>query len=215
MRRLIICLIFSALFFSFFSCSDTEADVSSAFGTAVFDFKDNESAPELRLAVFLQLSSEAQRTDSFTVSNEESGYSWEVSNPGIFNGINREYAYSINLNPPHDGEIPQGSYSVTYYDAAEGKDEARFSVNYKKELVTSTAQTFLEFLQNPNENIAIYDSSGELLFMGKAKPAWKENGEILRDYKLAESKRICYVTPGNAVICLMPEEKLREDSNEQ
>ena len=70
-------------------------------------------------------------------------------------------------------------------------------------------------MPNPNENIAIYDESGELLFMGRAKASWKSNADILRDFKLAESKRICYVTPGNTVICFMPEEKLKEISNEE
>ena len=213
MCNFIVCIIVSVFSFSLFSCSDSEADVVSASGTAVFDYKDKESAPNLRLAVFFQVANEAQRTDSFTVSNEESGYTWEVTNPGIFTGLNREYAYSINLNPPEGKEIPVGTYSVVYYDAAESKDEAKFSVNYKKELVSSTVENFMEFLQNPNENIAVYDGSGELLYMGKAKSTWTNNYDILRDYKLAETKRICYVTPGNTVICLMPEEKLKESEN--
>lgn len=213
MRNFIVCIIVSVFSFSLFSCSDSEADVISASATTVFDYKDKESVPEQRLAVFLQVSNAAQRTDSFTVSNEESGYSWEVIKPGIFKGLNKEFAYSINLNPPEGGEIPVGVYTVVYYDAAENKDEARFSVNYKKELITSNAENFLEFLQNPNENVAVYDDSGELLYMGKTKPAWKSNYDILRDYKLAETKRICYVTPGNNVICLLPKEKLKETEN--
>ena len=107
------------------------------------------------------------------------------------------------------------SYTVEYYDAAESKDEAKFTVYYNKELLKSTTENFKDFLPNPNENIAIYDESGELLFMGRAKASWKSNADILRDFKLAESKRICYVTPGNTVICFMPEEKLKEMSNEE
>ena len=198
------------LLFSVISCSDSETDVLSASATAVFDFEDSESHPKARLAVFFQLGNEAQRSESFTVSNEESGYSWIVSKPGIFTGMNKSYAYSINLSPPEGKEIPVGSYTVTYYDAAENSDEAKFSVNYNKGLLSATSENFREFLPNANENIAIYDDSGELLFMGKEKSSWKTNSGILKDYKLAFSKRLCYVTPGNTVICLMPTENLKE-----
>jgi len=215
MKLSAFCVLLSVFSFSLFSCSDSVADIVSVSATAVFDFKDKESPPSARLAVFFQVSNEAQRSKSFTVSNEDSGYSWFVSNPGIFMGMNKNYTYSINLNPPVGKELPEGAYTVTYYDAAENSDDAKFYINYKKELFTSNSENFKEFLPNANENIAIYDESGELLYMGKAKSSWNSNYDILRDYKLADTKRICYVTPGNAIICLMPAEKLKEVTNEQ
>ena len=215
MRIKIFCLFLIFSIFSFFSCSDSEADVVSVSATAIFDYSEKESVPAQRLAVFFQLANQAQRTESFTVTNDNSGYAWIVSNPGIFTGMNKSYTYSVNLNPPEGKEIPTGIYTVEYYDAAENKDEAKFTVYYNKELLKSTTENFKDFLPNPNENIAIYDESGELLFMGRAKASWKSNADILRDFKLAESKRICYVTPGNTVICFMPEEKLKEISNEE
>ena len=125
--------------------------------------------------------------------------------------MNKNYAYSVNLNAPEGESIPTGSYSVIYSDAAGNQDESKFSVNYKKELLTSNVENFKDFIPNSNENIAIYDDTGELLYMGKAKSAWKTNNMILRDYKLAETKRICFVTPGNTVVCMMPPEKLKTE----
>ena len=200
---------------AFFSCSDSEADVVSATGTVVFDFKDNESAPATRLAVFLQVTNEVPRTESFSVYNSESDYTWNVAKPGIFSGTNKNYAYSANLNAPSGESIPTGEYSVKYFDAAGNDDEAKFSVSYEKKLLTANAQNFKDFLTNPTENIAIYDDAGELLFMGKAKSAWKTNEAIQKDYKLADTKRICFVTSGNTVICMLPAEKLKEESSEQ
>ena len=195
------------------SCSETEADVVSTSVSTVFDFADKESNPSVRLAIFLQVTNEVQRTESFTVSHEESGYSWTVAKPGIFSGLNKNYAYSANLKAPEGAEIPTGLYSVTYTDAAGNQDEIKFSVNYKKELLTSNSETFREFLPNSNENIALYDDSGELLYMGKAKKTWTTNAAILKDYKLADTKRICYVSGGNSVVCMMPEEKLKTEEN--
>ena len=214
MKLSAFCAFLSVFTFSLFSCSDSVADIVSVSATTIFDFKDKESPPSARLAVFFQVSNEAQRSKSFTVSNEDSGYSWFVSNPGIFMGMNKNYTYSINLNPPPGKELPEGAYTVTYYDAAENSDDAKFYVNYKKELFTSNSENFREFLPNANENIAVYDESGELLYMGKSKSSWDSNYDILRDYKLADTKRICYVTPGNAIICLMPAEKLKEVTND-
>ncbi|MBR1721953.1 MAG: hypothetical protein IJ727_05660 [Treponema sp.] len=196
--------------FSFFSCSDSEADVVSVSSTLVLDFNDNDSNPQVRLAVFFQLANEAQRSEHFVVTHEESGYSWTVSNPGIFSGLNKNYAYSTNLSVPEGEDFPTGAYSVIYYDAAGNEDEARFSVNYDKEILKSTVDTFRDFLSNSNQNVAVYDEDGELLFMGKAKSSWKTNAAILKDYRLAEIKRVCYVTPGNAIVCMMPSENLRE-----
>ena len=197
---------------SFFSCSENEADVVSATASTVFDFSDEENPPAQRLAVFFQVSNEVQRTESFTVSHADSGYSWFVAKPGIFTGMNKNYAYSVNLNAPEGEEIPTGTYSVIYTDAAGNEDSISFAVNYKRELLSSTAEKCREYLTNPIENVAVYDDGGELLFMGKAKNSWKTNEAILKDYKLACTKRICYVTPGNSVICMMPEEKLKTES---
>lgn len=205
---------FSFLFISlsFFSCADNEADVVQASGTMIFDFKDNESLPDVRLAVFLQVTNDVQRTESFTISHEKSGYFWNVSNPGIFTGMNKKYAFSLNLTAPEGSEIPKGTYRVKYFDAAGKDDEISFSVNYDEKLLKSNAQNFRDTLTNSNENLALYDDSGELLFMGKAKNTWKSNDAILKDYRVAKTKRLCYVTPGNAVICMMPEEKLQTEN---
>ena len=195
-----------------FSCAESETDVVSASASTIFDFTDSENPPAQRLAVFLQVTNAVQRTESFSVSHAQTGYSWNVTKPEIFTGLNKSYAFSLNLNAPEGETIPTGEYAVTYYDATGGDDEIKFSVNYKKELLSVTAEKCRDFITNPTENIAIYDETGELLFMGKAKNNWKNNEAILKDYKLASTKRTCYVSPGNAVICLLPEEKLKSEN---
>ena len=197
--------------FSFFSCADSEPDVVTASGTAVFDFSDDEVSPSARLAVFVQVASDVQRADRFTISNADSGYSWAVAKPGVFTGLNKSYAYSLNLNAPEGESIPLGDYTVVYEDAAGSDDSIRFSVNYNKALLSATASSCKSLLSNATENVAVYDETGELLFMGKPKNAWKTNEAILKDYKLAATKRICYVTPGNAIICMMPAENLKSE----
>lgn len=204
-------LLFS-LILSFSACSESEPDVVSVTSSIVFDYADSENPPEQRLAVFFQVSSAVQRTEAFDVTHEDSGYSWHVSKPGIFTGMNRSYAYSASLNPPAGGEIPLGLYSVIYTDAAGKEDSLTFTLNYKKELLSAKSGNCREYLTSPSENISIFSDSGELLFMGKAKSSWKSNEDILKDYKLAETKRICYVNPGNSIICMMPEEKLKTEN---
>ncbi|MCR4823638.1 MAG: hypothetical protein K5873_12290 [Treponema sp.] len=210
MKKL-ICIFLAFFSFFIFSCSDSEADVAIVTSSIIFDYYDNESLPSQRLAVFLQVTNDVQRTDSFTISHDKSGYSWNVVKPGIFRGMNKNYAYSANLSAPVGEYIPTGLYSVVYFDAAGSEDSVTFSVNYKEELKSSKASDCQQILGNSIENIAIYDDAEELLFMGKAKSNWKTNANILKDYKLASTKRICYVNPGNTVICMMPAENLREE----
>lgn len=209
-RFLGLSLIFSLFLLCFFSCAESDADITSASSAVIFDFSDNENPPSARLAVFLMLANEAQRTESFSVSHEDSGYTWFVAKPEIFseNKNGKNYACSLNLVPPDGEDIPVGAYTVVYSDSAGNDDDAVFSVNYDEKLLSSTTANFKDFLGSLTENIAIYDDSDELLFMGKAKKAWTSNAAILKDYKLADTKRLCYVTAGNAIICLMPKEKL-------
>ena len=204
--RCALIFLFSLLLFS---CAESVADVVSASSTTIFDFADSENPPEQRLAVFLQVTNEVQRTDSFKISHDKTGYVWNVIKPGIFTGQNKSYAFSLNLNAPECENIPEGEYTVTYFDAAGNEDSVKFTVTYKKELISSNSQNVKALLQGATENIAIYDDSGELLFMGKPKNTWASNEIILKDYKLAESKRLCYVTSGNTIICMLPAEKLK------
>ena len=210
--KLLQIFLLPVLALSFFSCSDSEADVVSATASAVFDFYDAENPPSQRLAVFFQVSNEVQRTESFVVSHADSGYSWNVAKPGIFTGMNKSYAYSVNLNAPEGESIPNGLYSVIYQDAAGNEDTITFSVRYKEELAHAKAENCRELLGTATENIALYNDVGELLFMGKAKNSWKTNEAVLKDYKLASTKRLCYVSPGNSVICMMPAENLKSEN---
>ena len=200
----------SAFSLLFVSCADSEADVISASATMVFDFADAESVPSSRLAVFFQVTNEVQRTERFSVSNAGSGYTWDVTNPGIFTGMNKNYAYALNLSAPDGEPIPVGEYTVRYYDAAGNDDTMQFTVNYDEGLLTATVENCKDFLKSSTENIAIYDEENELLFMGKEKKSWKTNSAILKEYRIAQTKRTCYVTPGNTIICILPAENLKE-----
>ena len=205
--------LFLPFLFSLFSCSDSQADVVFATANTVFDYKDADSNPSVRLAVFFQLNNEVQRTESFEVYNQESGYSWNVNHPGVFSSLNKNYAYALSLNAPEGESLPRGNYSVKYFDAAGNEDSTDFTVNYKKELLTSTAATCREILGQSTENLAIYDDKEQLLFMGSAKNSWKDNAAILKDYKSACWKRQCFIASSTSVICMMPMEALQESED--
>lgn len=211
MPRPLSAIIVPSLFFLFFSCADGASGALSATGTVVFDFKDAESAPVQRLAVFVQLDGDVRRCGGLTVSNAGSGLSWAVSKPEIFTGQNRGYACSLNLGAPYDEPIPDGKYAVMYTDASGDEDIVDFSVAYDKALLSSTSGTCRDFVPEASENVAIYDGAGVLLFMGRPRASWGTSEDVLRDYKLAQTKRVCYLGSENTVICLMPPESLRDD----
>lgn len=193
---------------AFFSCAQSDSPVSSAFGTVIFDYKDSDSSPSLRLAVFLEINGEAQRAESFCVRNDEQKCSWNVRKPVIFASGSKNYVCSLFLSQAQNVGIIGGNYQVSYYDAAGNVSSADFFVEYDSSLLSSTAKDFRKSLPDSKEKVALYGEDKELLYMGDFKGTWKDDEAILRDYKLAQSKRICYVTPNNSVICMMPEEKL-------
>lgn len=193
------------------SCADSDADVISVTASVVFDYGTEKSAPVSRLAVFSAVSSDARRADSFTVTNKKSGYVWTVWNPSVFKGDSREYACAAALSAPYGETIPAGEYEIVYYDAAGEEDAMRFFVDYDEHIPESSADELKDVLKGSSEYVAVYDSEGELLYMGRPKASWIDNSAILREYRIGDTKRICYVTPGNGVVCMLPPEKLRNE----
>ncbi|MBQ0051003.1 MAG: hypothetical protein KBT11_02940 [Treponema sp.] len=202
-----------ALVFSFllYSCADSEADVVFSAGTVIFDFADEETVANTRLAVYVQTSSEVQRADYFTAENEDSGWIWTVHSPEMFSVDSKQYAFASNLRSPQGESIPQGKYNVVYYDAAGKSDEMAFEVKYNKDLLKVKSEKSPELVPNKTEYLAIYDNQDELLFMGKRKNNWRDNAAILKDYKIGHKIRVCYANPSNTVVCLMPAQLLKEE----
>lgn len=193
----------------FFSCAVDDAEIATASASIVLDYKDDENPPDVRLAFFIQTKSAVQRSESFSAENLNSGYFWNVRSPEMFESGNRQYVFSTELKAPEGDKIPKGSYKIVYNDAAGSDSEFTLQVNYNDALLEKKSSEIQNFIQGKIENIAIYDEMNELIYFGKRKNSWTSNRAIQNEYKVASSSRVCFSTPSNSVICLMPEESLK------
>ncbi len=204
--------IFLLLFFSLIiSCSDSSAEIISATGTVVFDYKDSESKPDVYLSVYLQTESEAQRANFVKVYSPDKKYSWNIAEPVIFSGNNKSYAgYSV-LRFLDGKELPCGVYSVEYRDAAGEQSKSTFSISYNSELLLSNSKNAKEKSGlKLTENVILYDKDFNMLFFGNMKNSWRKRSNITKDYSRAVYLRKTLTTNGTALMLKLPLEEIKK-----
>ncbi len=199
----------ATLFFT--ACSQSDPSVLSVTGSVVFDFADDESAPDTRLSLFVQTDTASQRADHITAVHTESGLTWQIPEPRLIAGSDKNWAGYTNLRPAPGDVIKNGSYSCLYVDAAGNEASTVVTVAYPEELLTATALTARDCIKTAvTEYIALYTETDDLLFFNKRRSSWKSNADIAKDYRNAYTMRRCLVTANNGVVCLLPPEALKE-----
>ena len=197
---------FAFLFFSLVSCSNDEPDVAQVSQVVVFDYGDDESVPEQRLAVFLSMESDVHYASKITVKNEAEGYEWLQGGVRKLQGVSdRDWAYCVNLVPPDGMFISQGSYTVVYEDSAEKEVSSTFNLFYQENLVDSRSGDFPQILTCQFfRKVAIYSADDVLLYFGERKAEWDYDEFIFQDFSNAATVRDVYVMNTDTVLCLMP-----------
>lgn len=207
-RTAVICLASVLLF----SCADSEAGILAVNASVVFEYKDSSSEPETSLSVFVQTEHEAQRADSIKVMRPEENISWTITEPVMIKSGDNEWAgYSVLL-PAEGKSIENGEYRVVYTDAAGNEAEGLFTVNYKKEILSSNASSIrVSAGVSLSENVALFDKDMNMLFYGRAKSTWRTSPGILRDYSRAAYIRRVLSTSSGSLVFKQPLESLLDD----
>ncbi len=192
------------------SCSESVSSIVSVSATAVFDFENDSDLPSQRLCVFLRVSNEIQRVDKIIVRCEEEKLSWTVEKPAFFSSGDMQFAFCNNLQPPRDKNIPEGRYEITYVDAAGNEDTSYFTIKYNSDIIAPNPdeKVLMKKLGGYVSSFGIYDSDGELLYLGKKKSSWNDVDGILKDYRIADFTRNMYSSADYTVLCILPSEKL-------
>ncbi|MBP5442081.1 MAG: hypothetical protein J6Y60_02465 [Treponema sp.] len=209
-KRFFLPLVFGTVFlFSFFSCSDSETRITGLFSTTVLDYADWESFPTARLSVFAETTLDERAADEIKITHNQSGLVWQCKNPRkIASTKNSTWAGYTNFVPVQGSYIPQGNYSISYVDMAGQECQSIFTVSYPEELLETTAAEFNDMKIDREENIALYDPEGQLIYYGERKDSWTSNSEIRKTYGVAEKIRICYRLSNGRTVCMMPVENL-------
>lgn len=199
--------------FSLFSCSDDPVATAAVQANLIMDWEDGQSLPVERLSVFVELSSNVRRVESFSVKSGE--YSWNVDSPILFESGSRKWAGWTHLEPPpaapgKRAAFPLGSYEAECVDAAGKKDKAVFAIVINAALREATSDKIEGLVSVPQKRVAVYSDSGELLYFDSAKNNWLNDEAIFSGVKDSAYYRNS-ISAGSA-LCFMP--KIYKDKKE-
>ena len=197
------------LLFSLLSCSESDVHITGLFSSVVLDYSDWDSFPSSRFSVFVETSLDERAVSEIRAVHNQSGLEWHCKNPRIISTTKSStWAGYTNFVAASGSTIPQGNYTLYYEDLAGEECQNIFSVSYPVELLETSAADFRNMRIDREENIALYDADGLLLYYGERKESWITNSDIKKEYGVAEKIRICYRLYNGHTVCMMPEENL-------
>lgn len=184
--------VFAALSVFVFSCANTEPQIVSPEVKLVYNFEDENKTAQQKLNVFLKMKSDVRRVETIKIKHNGTGYRWVITNPLISQSEGYYFAGYTNLEGVSAEEgIPEGSYTITYMDAAGREDFSEFELEKDLELKGLKVKDFLKVLKfkEPEIFVGIYSEQNNLLYYGNAKADWK----ITKEYSgIAADKIFLY-----------------------
>lgn len=190
-----------------FSCSSSSPELSVATGTVIFEYKDEVSLPETRLAVFASARSDTRRVSTITMRSDLTNYMWKSASPQVFQAGGYYWVGHHNFSPKEDESLPKGRYTFFYKDLAGEEAKMNFMVSYPDEILTASAAEAVELAASSSameKRIALYDEDGNIVFFDKPKSAWTDWKQIRREYNVAVKKRYVYCKTDFSVMIFMP-----------
>lgn len=201
--------------FSLISCSHSVPEVTGAECSVVFSYNDYDSLPEAKLSVFAKSNADVRRCEVIKVYSTESQYLWETDNLRKIAQGDFQWAGNSNFIVPQYEKIPTGKYEITYVHSNEEQQVLYTDINYDKNIYEKKADEIPELMNDKGTmNIAVYDSSNVLLFLGEKTDDFSTSSDILGRYNNASYYKEVWITYDNGVICLMPAEKLETVAGE-
>lgn len=196
---LFLCFIFIV------GCSDSVPDVVSSKSSVIFTYDNYESKPNVRLATFVEVSSDPRRVETISISSIKDNMKWLCEEPVVFSESNKKMVGYTNFVTPNDVKIPSGSYKIVYTDAQGRFIESFTYVSYPEDLMEVNATKAEEFLGiRKKEYIAIYNSNDEVVYFGDRKKHWSDDSMVFVGNKDYVKFRRCINMIDDSVICLLP-----------
>ncbi|MFI3257247.1 MAG: hypothetical protein R3Y36_02990 [Spirochaetales bacterium] len=158
MKRLCFCLIGIV----FFSCADSTPLIDTVKAVVLYDYSSESDSPQMRMGVFVSVSSPVQRFQSFTMDFTEENYTWTTNNPVSVKNAQDSLlwiGHSHILPATSEGFLP-GQYRITYTDLAERTGQLYFTLPSLLSVDEIDTSLYTE------KTIAVYNDAGRLLYYG-------------------------------------------------
>ena len=214
-KKKYIRLMFFSLSLSFLlilisSCSQVTPEIIAPEYSVIFEYEDENSNPKARMSLFAESLSDVNRYDRIKVYCENGGYVWNFDEISKHTNKKRSWAGNTNLVMPKNQIFPTGKYELIFYNADEKEAVEVMYVNYDASFYKLTSIESEKLLENKNsvKKIAIYDKNHQMIYFGEKTSSLDSPRGIWNHFSNAKYYQDIIITPGNYVICIMPEKEV-------
>ena len=204
----------SLLIIQFFllSCSNVAPELEQSDYSVIFDYKNENIPPDVRLAIFMESKSDVRRFSRIRIKSLETGFIWDFDNIEMVleSDGGSQWAGNTNLKAPENEVIPTGKYEVTYYNADEKYVSSSIEVEYDTSFYDIKA-TEIEKIMKENDGIlkiAIYNKEKLMIYFGEKTEEFQTDNSIKNAYVDADYYKDVWNSKNSNVIFIMPEIKV-------
>lgn len=192
------------------SCSQVTPEVISPEYSVIFEYEDEKSNPKARMSIFVESLTDVNRYERIRVYCENGGYIWDFNEIATFTNKNRSWTGNTNLKMPQNQIFPSGKYELIFYNADEKDTSVQLNVNYDSSFYKLTSTESENLLKNKNaiKKIVIYDKNHQIIYFGEKSSSFDTPRRIWNTFSNAKYYQDILITPGNYVICIMPEKEV-------
>ena len=169
-----------------------------------------KSNPKARMSIFVESLTDVNRYERIRVYCENGGYIWDFNEITTFTDKNRSWTGNTNLKMPQNQIFPSGKYELIFYNADEKDTSVLLNVNYDSSFYKLTSTESENLLKNKNaiKKIVIYDKNHQIIYFGEKSSSFDTPRRIWNTFSNAKYYQDILITPGNYVICIMPEKEV-------
>lgn len=210
---------FSLLFIAFIlsACSNSVTELKSSSVGVIFDYQNETDLPSVHLSVFAEPGTNVRRCKELKLISKDTLYEWTTEVILKYQFNNRYFAGYTNFVMPEGEKIPSGRYEIKYTEFDGKKCSVNTRLRYNSDFYQMNSKSAEEIINSGKyeKKLAIYDGNHVLLYFGELNSEHKNNSNIINRYKGAETKRIVWVSSDKTICCLMPPEKLNNNTNKE
>ena len=213
LRKILFCLLLAVMFFS---CAQTSPSVNYSNASVVFDYVNENDTPSSRMSVFIDLASDAHRSEYVRIESLSTGYAWEVYSPLKLESGEKKYTGYTNFVMPSGELFPQGQYRVIYTDANNESVESVMNVVYTKDFADLKASEAIGLIKTlgGTQYWALYDQSDILLYLIEKQGDSSDFENLWNKGSNVFSIREIWMSQASRTICIMPK-KYKSDTQKQ
>lgn len=199
---------FSVLFFTLFfiGCSDEYPILRLTNPSVVFEYSDEESLGKARLSFFIEEINNIKKCQFLKIINKESDYYWTSDEIIFCETKERHCAGYTNLVVPEGEKIPEGKYTVNYYQGDGKESNVETIINYDQSIYEYKASEIPDYMRQKGavQKIAVYSKNNELIYFGEKGDNLRDTRGVWNTYPESLYYNDVWCFYDNSVMCIMP-----------